>query len=60
MPALAIGFVVTAAISMVFERLLYSRLYRAGELDQVLFTIGLVFIFIAGADACSSAPRTSR
>ena len=47
-PALAIGFAVTAAVSMVFERLLYSRLYRAGELDQVLFTIGLVFIFIAG------------
>jgi branched-chain amino acid transport system permease protein len=33
---------------MVFERLLYSRLYKAGELDQVLFTIGLVFMFIAG------------
>ena len=30
-----------------FERLLYRRLYRAAELDQVLFTIGLVFIFIA-------------
>ena len=47
-PALVIGFVLTAAISMVFERLLYSRLYKAGELDQVLFTIGLVFMFIAG------------
>ena len=47
-PALALGFVATAAISMVFERLLYSRLYKAGELDQVLFTIGLVFMFIAG------------
>jgi branched-chain amino acid transport system permease protein len=46
--ALAIGFVLTAAISMVFERLLYARLYKAGELDQVLFTIGLVFVFIAG------------
>jgi branched-chain amino acid transport system permease protein len=46
-PALAIGFLVTAAVSMVFERLLYSRLYRAGELDQVLFTIGLVFIMIS-------------
>jgi branched-chain amino acid transport system permease protein len=45
--ALAIGFVVTAAVSAVFERLLYRRLYRAAELDQVLFTIGLVFIFIA-------------
>src|SRR6476646_1702481 len=46
-PALAIGFVVTAAVSIVFERLLYQRLYRAAELDQVLFTIGLVFIMIA-------------
>ena len=46
-PALVVGFVLTAAISMVFERLLYSRLYKAGELDQVLFTIGLVFVFIA-------------
>jgi len=45
--ALAVGFVVTAAISLVFERLLYSRLYRAAELDQVLFTIGLIFVFIA-------------
>ena len=47
-PAVALGFVATAAISMVLERLLYSRLYKAAELDQVLFTIGLVFIFIAG------------
>jgi branched-chain amino acid transport system permease protein len=45
--ALLIGFVVTAAISVVFERLFYSKLYRAPELDQVLFTIGLVFIMIA-------------
>jgi len=47
--ALALGFVATAAISVVLERTLYRRLYRASELDQVLFTIGLVFIFIAGA-----------
>jgi branched-chain amino acid transport system permease protein len=46
-PALAIGFIVTAAVSVVFERLLYQRLYRAAELDQVLFTIGLVFVMIA-------------
>jgi branched-chain amino acid transport system permease protein len=47
--ALALGFVATAAISVLFERTLYRRLYRASELDQVLFTIGLIFIFIAGA-----------
>jgi branched-chain amino acid transport system permease protein len=46
--ALALGFVGTAALSVVLERFLYRRLYRAGELDQVLFTIGLIFIFIAG------------
>ncbi len=46
--ALAVGFVATAALSVLLERLLYRRLYRAGELDQVLFTIGLIFIFIAG------------
>jgi branched-chain amino acid transport system permease protein len=47
--ALALGFVATAAISVVLERTLYRRLYRASELDQVLFTIGLIFIFITGA-----------
>ena len=47
--ALVLGFIATAAISVVLERTLYRRLYRAGELDQVLFTIGLIFIFIAGA-----------
>jgi branched-chain amino acid transport system permease protein len=46
--ALALGFLVTAALGVGLERLLYRRLYRAGELDQVLFTIGLIFIFIAG------------
>jgi branched-chain amino acid transport system permease protein len=46
--ALVISFVFTAAISVVFERFLYKRLYRASELDQVLFTIGLIFMMIAG------------
>jgi branched-chain amino acid transport system permease protein len=46
-PALAVGFILTAVVSVLFERLLYARLYKATELDQVLFTIGLVFIFIA-------------
>src|SRR6202795_3006633 len=45
--ALALGFVATAAISVVLERTLYRRLYRASELDQVLFTIGLVLMTIA-------------
>jgi len=45
--ALLLGFVAIAALSMVLERLFYSRLYRATELDQVLFTIGLVFVMTA-------------
>jgi branched-chain amino acid transport system permease protein len=45
--ALLLGFVATAALSVVLEQSLYRRLYRAGELDQVLFTIGLIFIFMA-------------
>ena len=46
-PALAVGFILTAAVSIILERLLYARLYKAAELDQVLFTIGLVFISIS-------------
>ena len=47
LPALALAFVAVAAFSVVLERLLYARLYRASELDQVLFTIGLVFVMTA-------------
>ncbi len=47
--ALLIAFVVVALASVVLERLLYSRLYAAGELAQVLFTIGLIFVSIAVA-----------
>lgn len=46
---LPIAFVAVAAVSLVLERVLYRRLYRAGELDQVLLTIGLVFMAVAGA-----------
>lgn len=45
--ALVITFFVVGAVSVVFERLLYSRLYKATELDQVLLTIGLAFMAIA-------------
>ena len=47
LPALALAFVSVAAFSVVLERLLYARLYRATELDQVLFTIGLAFVMTA-------------
>jgi branched-chain amino acid transport system permease protein len=44
---LAIAFFAVAVASIFLERLLYSRLYAAGELSQVLFTIGLIFASIA-------------
>jgi branched-chain amino acid transport system permease protein len=40
---LPMAFLVTAAIAAVFEALLFRRLYDKGELNQVLFIIGLVF-----------------
>ena len=45
--ALLGAFVLVAAGSVVLERLLYSRLYGAGELAQVLFCIGLIFASMA-------------
>jgi branched-chain amino acid transport system permease protein len=48
LPSLAIVFLVVGAVSVIFERTLYARLYRATELDQVLLTIGLAFMAIAG------------
>jgi branched-chain amino acid transport system permease protein len=47
--ALPAAFLGAAAVSVVFERTLFRRLYRAGELNQVLFTIGLVFVAAAAA-----------
>jgi len=49
--ALLAAFVLTALLSVALERLLYSRLYSAGELAQVLFTIGLIFMAVAVARA---------
>jgi branched-chain amino acid transport system permease protein len=47
LPAVGASFLVVAAVSVVLERVFYARLYRASELDQVLFTIGLVLVMIA-------------
>jgi branched-chain amino acid transport system permease protein len=43
------AFLAAAVVSVFLERTLYRRLYRAGELDQVLLTIGLAFMSIAAA-----------
>lgn len=44
---LPIAFFVSAAVGTLLERTLYQRLYRASELDQVLFSIGITFMAIA-------------
>ena len=44
---LPLAFIAAAVVSVVFERLLYRRLYRATDLDQCLLTIGIVFISVA-------------
>ena len=38
-----------ALAGLVLERALYRRLYKASHLDQVLFSIGLVFMSVAAA-----------
>jgi branched-chain amino acid transport system permease protein len=43
------AFIVAGAISVVFERTMFYRLYRATDLDQCLLTIGLVFVSVAVA-----------
>ena len=47
--SLPVAFVVSALAGVILERLLYRRLYRATHLDQVLFSIGLIFMAIAAA-----------
>ncbi|MDE1994260.1 MAG: branched-chain amino acid ABC transporter permease [Rhizobiaceae bacterium] len=47
---LPIAFVVTGALGVILEKTLYTRLYDKTHLDQVLFSIGIVFISVAGID----------
>ncbi|MGB3068996.1 MAG: branched-chain amino acid ABC transporter permease [Ottowia sp.] len=48
--ALPLVVLVSAAVGVLLERVLYRRLYGASHLDQVLFSIGLVFVAISGAN----------
>src|SRR5205809_6759157 len=47
--SLPLAFLATALAGAILERTLYRRLYSATPLDQVLFSIGLTFMAIAGA-----------
>ncbi|MGI4813077.1 MAG: branched-chain amino acid ABC transporter permease [Janthinobacterium lividum] len=46
---LPLAFIAGAVLGAVLESLLYRRLYGSSVLDQVLFTMGLVFIATAAA-----------
>lgn len=48
--SLPIAFLASAVIGVAFERTLYVHVYRKSHLDQVLFTIGLVFMSVAALD----------
>jgi len=47
---LPVAFLAAAALGFVLERTLYVHMYNRSHLDQVLFSIGLVFMAVAGAD----------
>lgn len=44
---LPLAFIASGVVGLVLEETLYKRLYRASALDQVMFSIGLVFVSIA-------------
>ncbi len=50
LPALPIVFCVVALGSLVLERTLYRPLYKSTPLNQVLLTVGIIFIATAGAN----------
>lgn len=47
---LPIAFLFTAILGAAFERTLYRPMYNRPHLDQVLFSIGLVFMAVTGVD----------
>lgn len=44
------AFLLTALLGALLERTLYRPMYKRPHLDQVLFSIGLVFMAVAGVD----------
>lgn len=47
LPSLALGCILVAALGFVLERTLYRRFYGRSELDQVLFSFGLILVSVA-------------
>jgi branched-chain amino acid transport system permease protein len=48
--ALPVAFLASAVLGIVMERGVYRHMYGRSHLDQVLFTVGLVFMSVAGVD----------
>jgi branched-chain amino acid transport system permease protein len=48
--ALPLAFLFSAVLGLALERTLYVHVYTKSHLDQVLFTIGLVFMSVAAVD----------
>lgn len=48
--ALPLAFVIPAVLGVILERTIYRPVYARSHLDQVLFTIGLVFMSVAAVD----------
>jgi len=47
--AILLAALIVAVVSVVLERSLYARVYKSGELDQVLLSMGLIFVASAVA-----------
>src|SRR5260370_444920 len=54
---LPLAFVASALIGAVLERSLYRHLYNRSHLDQVLFSVGLVFMSVAAVDYIMGSSR---
>lgn len=52
------AFFAAGALGLVLERTLYVHVYSKSHLDQVLFTIGLVFISVAAVDFIAGSRQT--
>src|SRR5947209_11840072 len=48
--SLPAAFLLTAILGAFLERTLYIHLYEKTHLDQVLFSLGLIFMSVAGVD----------
>src|SRR5256885_15804271 len=55
--SLPLAFVFAALLGAILEPTLYRSLYRRPHLDQVLFSIGLVFMAVAAGDYFFCAPQ---